>query len=119
MGSRPPLRPRRPLYRSAGALVYPSLVLESASVWGAHRFPESHPGSTAGIHNRMGLPKARIEERVPVVDPQPSRVGDVAVNLPERTGLPVFGIASLGGSALASSRSSGHRIQMRIVSRSG
>src|SRR2546427_13166231 len=25
----------------------------------------------------MGLPKARIEELVPVVDPQPSRVGDV------------------------------------------
>jgi len=40
----------------------------------------------------------------------------LARNLPERTGLLVFGIASLGGSVLASSRSSGHRIQMRIVS---
>src|SRR2546425_4771887 len=34
-------------------------------------------GFNSGIHNRMGLPKARIEELVPVVDPQPSRVGDV------------------------------------------
>jgi len=37
------------LYRSAGALMYPSLVLERLSVWGAHPFPERHSGSIAGF----------------------------------------------------------------------
>src|SRR5438445_4696506 len=86
--------------------MYPSLVLEPLSL-GSPSIPGTSFGFNSGIHNRMGLPKARIEERVPVVDSQPSRVGEVGRQPSERMGILVLGIASLGGSVLASSPSSG------------
>jgi len=119
IGSRLSLRPRRPLYRSAGALVYPSLVLESLSVWGAHPFLESHSGSIAGFTTEWDCQRLASKSGCRWSTRNPREWERLAVNLPERTGLLALGIASLGGSVLASSRSSGHRVQMRIVSRSG
>src|SRR3989475_4467100 len=95
--------------------MYPSLMLERLSVWGAHPFPERHSGSIAGFTTEWDCQRLASKSGCRWSTRNPRECERLAVNLPERTGLLVLGIASLGGSVLASSPSSGHRVQIRLV----